>query len=206
MQPIEHGPILNKVGDPDLIALRGGAPGWAVFICPGCKSPSLAQGVFIDGRGKAVDGQFAIGGWWPTQPPVKNYPDSVPEQIASLAAEVHACLGISTCRGAVALARAVVEATAKEKGITVWGIASKIDELYEQHLIYEHVKDAAHEVRLAGNDIAHGDLVTEAITLEEATELVELMDMVLDGVFIAPGKSAAQATRRAERKAANSAP
>lgn len=108
--------------------------------------------------------------------------------LAAVAGEAHSCLSVQSFRGAVALARAVVEATAKEKGITTRGIQAKIDELIARGLIYEHVKDAAHEV-------AHGDLVDEPIGSDEAAVILELMDMVLDGVF-GPGKTAAQAARR----------
>jgi hypothetical protein len=103
----------------------------------------------------------------------------------------------------VALARAVVEAAAKAKGITSGPLIKKIDELHAQGLIYEHVKDAAHEVRHGGNEITHGDLVHEAISAEEAAAIVELMDLLLDGVFIAPGKTAAQRASRLAREQAN---
>lgn len=44
--------------------------------------------------------------------------ENVPKQIAETASETHACHSISACRTAVALARAVVEATAKDHDIT----------------------------------------------------------------------------------------
>ncbi|MEU5298576.1 hypothetical protein [Streptomyces umbrinus] len=69
-----------------------------------------------------------------------------------------------------------------------------------QHLIYEDVRDAAHEVRFAGSDAAHGDLVDDPISAEEAESIGELMDMPLEGIFIAPAKTAAQAAVRQARK------
>ena len=61
-------------------------------------------------------------------------------------------------RGAVALARAVVEATAKAKGVTSGTLVRKIDKLAEERLIRLAVADQAHEIRHLGNDVAHGDL------------------------------------------------
>ena len=52
----------------------------------------------------------------------------------------------------MALARAVVEASAKEKGVTRGSLIAKIDELHEQGLLRGHIK-AAHEVRFGGNEV-----------------------------------------------------
>ena len=195
MVPLKHDPIVQRReqtpdGEAQVV--------WRVYQCPGCGGPSLAQGIVLTGY---PEQGFAIGGWYPEKPLVKTYPASVPTQIASVAAEAHGCLSVAKLRAAVALARAVVEAAAKAKGIVDGTIKTKIDKLFEEGFIYDHVKDAAHEVRLAGNEVAHGDLVEESIDADEAEAIVELMDMVLDGVFIAPGKSAAQAARREARKA-----
>lgn len=130
--------------------------------------------------------------------------DSVPKAIAGAAAEAHSSLRVGNIQAAVLMARTTVEATAKAKGITSGNLVAKIDALYAQHLIYEHVRDAAHEVRFAGNDAAHGDLVDDPISADEAATIVELMDMLLDGVFIAPAKTAAQTLARQARKNAGS--
>src|SRR5215472_9035430 len=60
--------------------------------------------------------------------------------------------------GAVAVARAVVEAVAKDRGITTGNLKSKIDSLHSQGHITASMRDAATEIRFAGNDAAHGDL------------------------------------------------
>jgi hypothetical protein len=73
----------------------------------------------------------------------------------------------------VVMARATVEATAKDKGITSGKLQSKIEQLAANGHISEAMKEAAHEIRFAGNDAAHGDLVGEPISVEEATEVVE---------------------------------
>ncbi|MBU5868948.1 DUF4145 domain-containing protein, partial [Vibrio cholerae O1] len=70
-------------------------------------------------------------------------------------------------RGAVILARAVIEATAKDKGITNGNLYAKIDQLHISGLIREHIKEAAHEVRLGGNDVAHGDILSGPFSHEE---------------------------------------
>ncbi len=67
--------------------------------------------------------------WLPLAGQQKHFPD-VPSPIANAAAEVHRCVSIGATRAAVGLARAVVEATAKDKGVTSGGLLAKIDGLH----------------------------------------------------------------------------
>ncbi|WP_328473661.1 DUF4145 domain-containing protein [Streptomyces sp. NBC_00448] len=172
---------------------------WEMYTCPACNAASIALVAHEDGEDESV-----FLRWVPDKPPVRGYPDSVPKAIAGAAAEAHSSLRVGNIQAAVLMARTTVEATAKAKGITSGNLVAKIDALYAQHLIYEHVRDAAHEVRFAGNDAAHGDLVDDPISADEAATIVELMDMLLDGVFIAPAKTAAQTLARQARKNAGS--
>lgn len=112
----------------------------------------------------------------------KSFPD-VPPAIASAANEAHLCLSAGGPRGAVALARAVIEATAKFKGIVTGKLESKIDALATQGFIREHTREAAHEVRHYGNEVAHGDLVDDPVSPAEAAEVLVLMDLILQEVF-----------------------
>lgn len=136
---------------------------------------------------------------WPKAVTYRTYGD-VPEAIASAASEAHQALSAKAPRAAVAMARAVVEATAKDKGITSGNLQSKIERLQADEHISEAMKEAAHEIRFAGNEVAHGDLVEEPISLEEATEVVELMDAILERVYQEPAKVArVRASREARR-------
>ncbi|MFI6558148.1 DUF4145 domain-containing protein [Streptomyces griseus] len=117
-----------------------------------------------------------------------------------MATEAHQCLDIEANRAAVALARAVVEATAKERGITRGSLEKKIDRLFEDKLIREYVRDAAHEVRFGGNEVAHGDLVAEPMNNATATEILGLMDEILDEVFQSPARVARLKRQRLDRE------
>ncbi len=72
--------------------------------------------------------------------------------------------------------------------------------MQKQELVRRHIKDAAHEIRLLGNTMAHGDFV-EAVSEEESEEILELMGEVLNEVFQSPAKIA----RRAEKRKASAA-
>lgn len=132
--------------------------------------------------------------WLPARGAVKDYPD-VPAHIASAAGEAHACRSILANRAAVLMARSVIEATAKDKGITKGTLEAKIDKMHDDGLVRELVKEQAHEIRHLGNDMAHGDFV-EPVTEEEADEILELMAEVLAEVYQAPARLEARRLAR----------
>jgi hypothetical protein len=137
--------------------------------------------------------------WYPIRASGKDFPD-VPDYIAQAATEAYRCSSISALRAAVQLARSVVEATAKDKGITQGPLIGKIERLYDGGFIREYVKDAAHEIRHLGNDMAHGDFVTP-VTNEEADLALTLMSEILDEVYQSPARVARARAARATRNA-----
>jgi hypothetical protein len=203
MMPIEHEPIIQN--DRDTVT-GNDALGWAIFTCAGCGAASMAQGVYHStGRGRSYyTNMFSPLSWYPTEPLTKTYPDSVPAEITSVAVEAYGCFGVKHYRAAILMARTVIEASAKFVGIDDFGITTKIKKMYEQGLIYKFVMEGAEELRQAGNEVAHGDLVLAA-DAEEAEALLNLMDRILDGLFIAPSEPAAQQARRQARQAATTA-
>jgi hypothetical protein len=131
---------------------------------------------------------------------MKTFPD-VPSEIAAAATEAYRCrLVAHSYRAAVLLARSVVEATAKQKGIRTGGLADKIDKMHEMQLIRPDVRDGAHEVRYLGNDMAHGDFVQQ-VTPEDADLVLALMSEVLVEVYQSPARLAMAQAKREERKA-----
>ena len=137
--------------------------------------------------------------WEPRHVRRPSFPD-VPSEIAATASEAHACLSVNAPRGAVALARAVVEATPKAKGITVNGIAGKINALRDAEIISTLTADASDQIRRDGNSIAHGDIGDEAVSQDDAEAILEFMDALLDEVFQRPAKLQRLKERHAERK------
>jgi hypothetical protein len=103
-------------------------------------------------------------------------------------------------RAAILLARGVLEATAKDKGITSGGLFAKIDRMHQERLVRPDVRDGAHEVRAFGNDMAHGDFI-QHVTPEEADLVLALMDEVLVEVYQSPARVARAQAARQEREA-----
>ncbi len=161
----------------------------SIFTCDGCGRPIAAMTNF----------ENEIEEYWPTKVK-KDFPD-VPTPIATTASEAHICLGAGSPRGAVALARAVVESVANDKGIRRGTPQSKIDELHRRNYISDDMKDAAHEIRFAGNEAAHSDVVAELLTIEDADQIVSLMDNILEHIYQRPARVARIRERREQRKA-----
>ncbi|WP_167736453.1 DUF4145 domain-containing protein [Nocardioides sp. 1609] len=196
------------------------------LICPHCKGYSTFSVVWADTTTYAKSGgeslydsasrcnnpecKRVIGSWvkpdkeqivdyWPRKVGGKEFLD-VPEHIASTADEAHLCMSVGAHRGAIALARAVVEATAKHHGIEKGMLDKKIVEMAKQGVISDAMKDAADEIRFAGNEVAHADLAEEPITAADAEDVLELMDAVLTRVYQEPAQVARVRARRQERK------
>lgn len=138
--------------------------------------------------------------WLPLKVVAPEFPD-VPEHIARAATEAHKADSIGARMAAILLARTVVEATAKNKGITKGMLVAKIDELAKQEFIRNSTKDAAHEIRHFGNDMAHGD-IEELPDAEDVADVLALMDEVLNEVFQGPARTARVKARRTQSASA----
>jgi hypothetical protein len=177
------------------------------FRCDGCGALNIAIAVGLSGKQEPLAWLSARknADWAPKRPvpprpvAVKSFPD-VPPEIAAAASEAYRCLNVAhVYRAAVLMARSVIEATAKAKGIRKGGLADKIDKMHEHQLIRPHVRDGAHEVRYLGNDMAHGDFV-QVVTPEDAELVLTLMSEVLEDVYQSPARVARAQAKREERK------
>ena len=133
--------------------------------------------------------------WEPVEPVGKTYRD-VPSEIASAADEAYRCHSIGAHRAAVLMARGVIEAVAKGAGIDTGKLYSKIEAMEEARLIRPIIRESAHEVRHLGNEVAHGDFETSVISKDDAADVLEIMDDVIDEVLVV----AARAERRKARR------
>lgn len=116
----------------------------------------------------------------------RQFPD-VPEHIGHAATEATLCFSVGAYRSVGALARAVIEATAKDKGAEGNDLYTRIEALAAAEHIRKHTKDQAHQVRHFGNGMAHGDF-TKPVTKEDAEEIITLMSEVLDEVYQSPAR------------------
>ena len=182
----------------------------AAFTCNHCNFMSIGM-ITYQPQIRQDAGEYLASSkniyWIPPKAVGREFPD-VPEQIAAAASEAYQCANIGAHRGPIMLARAVIEATAKYKGVTGRNLEVKIDAMVTGELIPKRIARAAHEVRHFGNDMAHGDFIDD-VTEEETTLALTLMDGFLDEVFQAPARieqaEAARAVRDTAIKAARAA-
>lgn len=124
--------------------------------------------------------------WLPTAAETPEVSD-VPEPIERAAKEAYRSAAIGNHMAAILMARTVIEATAKTKGISSGVLASKINAMRDAQLIRPAIAEQAHEVRFAGNDMAHGDIDVAPDSVD-SEEILALMASVLTEVFQDPAR------------------
>lgn len=175
------------------------------FTCDECGVVSVGETVLSDstsvGTAKSLmDRPNTDLVWHPANALGKDFPD-VPAHIAAAASEAHTCHSVNAYRAAILMARAVVEATAKDKGVVTGTLAAKIAKLEKDGFVRALVRETADEIRFLGNDMAHGDFVTDVDEVDSA-DVLAFMDEVLEEVYQAPARVNARQVERAARKAA----
>jgi hypothetical protein len=161
------------------------------FICDSCKRLSIAfVEIFHTDRVDAeqADDDISVltadAEWFP-RVGVSPLIVDVPDHIAHAAGEAYRCASIGASMSAILMARTVIEATAKAKGIASGNLLSKIDKLKDQNLIRPDIAAVAHVIRHFGNDMAHGD-IGDRPDGADADDVLTLMKQVLDEVFTGP--------------------
>lgn len=159
----------------------------AAFECDQCYYPSVgiaprssqdSAGSTLAGVSRHPDTDWS---WFPRTGVSPDFPD-VPEHIGRAAKEAHSCSSIGSYMSAILMARTVVEASAKEKEILTGTLYQKIDALREAGLIRAGLAEAAHAIRLLGNDMAHGD-IADKVEDHDAADVLQLMDQLLHEIF-----------------------
>jgi hypothetical protein len=177
---------------------------WCAFRCDNCSALSIAtrkaslnDGLSMTNPAAWIELQ-SDAEWYPIRATGKDF-DDVPQHIAEAASEAYKCRSISAFRAAVLLARSVIEAAAKDKGITQGNLISKINTLFDQGYIREYIRDGAHEVRFLGNEMAHGDFIIP-VNGEETNLTLILMSEILEEVYQSPARVSRARAARAARQ------
>lgn len=123
----------------------------------------------------------------------------VPKGVAGFFIEAHNAFSINAYRAVLLLVRSVIEATAKDKGISSGSLVQKINRLDEEGHIRRGTKDMAHALRILGNDMAHGD-IDDVPTQEDADDALTIARFVLDDVYVADARRVDMLARRENRE------
>lgn len=151
---------------------------WTVSICPLCGQPILC----------GERGQFLPH---PQPDPVA---EEVPESVSSAVWEMRLCLSVGAFQGATAMGRRAIEAAALELHIEGGDLRNKIDALHAAGHITVSLKETAHAIRDFGNDGVHPK--NRRVSKEDADDVSQFVDALMDALFIGPKRTAAARARR----------
>lgn len=204
-------------GDPTFVSAEVAPPSpsgkqlaCAPMVCSICRGQSIAfstvgpeyaknhlNAFFQSARGDELR-------WRPSATESRRYPD-VPSHIGDAATEAFECQSCEHYRGAILLARAVIEATAKDRGFNTGTLHNKIELMATGGVIRNVIKDAAHGIRQLGNGTAHGDFV-DPVSVEESRLVIRLMEDILNDVYQSPAaiEQALEAARTRRQDATES--
>jgi hypothetical protein len=80
-------------------------------------------------------------------------------------------------------------------------LVQQIDNLYNQRIITEDIKELAHEIRIWGNVGAHPrDDELESIDAADVKDTKELLEALFDYIYVMPHKVKLSRSRRQNRK------
>jgi hypothetical protein len=158
------------------------------YGCNACNRLMIAEAVITDTNSRTIglDRLEQVDSdqitWHPRPKSRPEFP-GVPRHISQAAVEAYICHGEGAHRAAVALSRAVIEATAKDKNARGKNLADSIDAMKALGLLRPATTEAAHEVRHWGNDMAHGDFVNP-IAAVNSMAVLDLMSGILQEVYL----------------------
>jgi len=97
----------------------------------------------------------------------------------------------------VIMGRAAIQRAVRALSAQGAGLRAEINDLEQKRVITTHLKDFAHETRIAGDDAAHPTTLGK-VARDEAKESLDFMDEFLEHTIALPA-------RRASRKQARTA-
>lgn len=187
---------MTPLSDAHAAAENTETPVWLLpCSCDNCGAASVAvapiDDVPVAGRDYKCDARHSMEHledlhWLPESVLGKEFSD-VSSPICDAASEAYACYSIRSYRAAILLARSVVEAVAKDQGVSDGSLVVKINTLRERQVISPLVADTAHEIRYMGNEMAHGDFVRE-VTEDECNDVLNFMSVLLESVYQQPAR------------------
>lgn len=178
---------------------------WSVpFYCGNCAEVNVASAVIEDELTRDPLQHISRGlvklSWFPQESTVPIY-DGVPEQIAGPAREVYTARDAGAQRAAILMGRAVIEAIAKDQGVTEKiMLDKKIDRLHDMGIILAATAEDAHEVRHIGNDMAHGDFATTEVVEEDVSDVLAIMHDLIEQLYIGKARRERLREKREARK------
>lgn len=169
--------------------------GYAVSLCPACRQPSLllyrTRADYLESIRKNIpeftplfgNGRLVAGVETIPRPIAAQENPHWPKEITGYFKDAQLMLAEGKSPALIVSAcRSVLDVSATALGAKGKTIATKIDSLYDQHILTKAMADWSHRLRLDGNEAIH-EIKAEA---SQAAELVRFVTMFLDMCFTIP--------------------
>jgi len=157
----------------------------ATYLCPRpeCRGPSLVFMRFrremADTSSRGIVGQLPRGKALPME--------GLPEDVESDRDEAWSCFYGDDVRAAVIMGRAAIQRAVRTLNAEGKGLKAEIADLFSKGVITRLLKEWADEVRIAGDEAAHPDMLGK-LEREEAEASMEFMDAFLNHALALPAK------------------
>lgn len=168
---------------------------YSFLKCPNCECPSLA---IQEDYGNGWDTPYRL---YPAQENQLNV--SIPEPIRNAYAEARSCFKTKAYTAAAIMCRKTLEAICAEHGAIGRTLVSALKEMKEKGVIESRLYEWADALRISGNEAAHD--VTITVLAEDARDVLEFTNALLEYVFTFRDKFEAFKQRRAKSSAPNQA-
>ena len=155
---------------------------WFIGQCPSCENC-----VLIRMQLGHYHGEYSVTHIFP-QPLPSPTDERIPEDIRDDLIEAKSCISVRAVKACVAMCRRALQAACLEKGAKKGDdLYKQIDELKENGVITESIKNWAHTVRWVGNDGLHPG---SPVTPDEAEDMLKLTEQMLHILYVMPAIAA----------------
>ncbi len=162
----------------------------SLLRCPRCGGPALVSEIaFNDGFDQ----------------PVRLYPPretgigpAIPKSIRSAYEEARTCFNAKAYTATAIMCRKILEGIAEEHSITARNLATSLKDLRDKGIIESRLFEWADALRISGNEAAHG--VSTSISAQDAKDILEFTNALLEYVFTFQDKFRAFQKRRNDKE------
>ena len=163
---------------------------YAIYVCQDCGKRFIAKGIFISVK----PDPHATLQWFPIYPiPTREVSKEIPQSIREEFEEAALCFSVSAFRACVFMCQRVLESICQEK------IVSGLNDLLGNGIISKTLFDRATEIRLWAGITKHKPL-TDSVAPEDAEELLNYLDSILNAVYVESARYAKLKQKRQQKK------
>jgi len=121
---------------------------------------------------------------WPIR--IDHFPEHWIEPVGRYWLQAHRSLQQENWDAAAVMARSALQVALRDKGAGGNSLKQEIDDLASRGVLPPHMKDWAHELRELGNDSAHPSPGRAATEANDAYDIVEFLDFLLQYLYDLP--------------------